>query len=94
MIRRLIETDMSQGLENADEQRISFWLRECRTPDLLAQLAQLYPDMCKEMTTARPLLKHATDLDHSEIESALLNEEMIEKKLDREYWLPLRIIVE
>ena len=90
MIRRLIETDISQGFEKTDKQRISFWFRECRTPSLLSQLAERYSDTWKEMTVIRPLLRHALDQNFSVLESHLLEEELKERRIDREYWQPLR----
>lgn len=90
MIRRLIETDINQGIEKADKQRISFWLQECRTPILIVQLAQRYPDICKEMTKIRPLLMRAVDKDLAALESNLMEEEINEKQIDSEYWQPLR----
>ncbi len=90
MIRRLIETDISQGYEEADKNRISFWFRECRTPVLIKELAQNYPDVLKEMIHVRPLLKHAVDKDINMLEIDLKEEENREKEADYEYWQPLR----
>lgn len=90
MIRRLIETDIVNHMERADRAQIQFWFRECRTPALLAQLADRFPQIWKQEKQNRPLLRHALDVDTSIIELALEREQSEEKRLDREYWQPLK----
>jgi hypothetical protein len=90
MIRRLIETDITQNYRKDREEKIDFWLMECRTPVLLVEIARKNTALCKSLTPARPLLKAVLNQDTEEIESLLTQEESAEKKKDREYWLPLR----
>ena len=90
MIRRLIETDVAQNGENAGPEKVVFWLRECRTPALLVQLARQYAGACRKAAEYRPLLIAALEQNMSELESLLLKEEMDEREKDREYWRPLR----
>lgn len=90
MIRRLIETDVAQNDKNAAPEKIVFWLRECRTPVLLVQLARQYAEACGKAAEYRPLLIAAREQNLSELESLLLKEEMDEREKDREYWRPLR----
>ena len=44
MIRRLIEANYVQNRENPTSAQILFWLAESRTPEILLELARLYPD--------------------------------------------------
>ena len=94
MIRRLIETDVSANLAQADESQIVFWLEECRTPILLSKLAQDHPTVCKGVMTRRPLLEAALTQDLSTLEDLLHSEEKTEKEIDRVYWQPLRMELE
>ncbi len=94
MIRRLVETDMAQNQGKASEQQIIFWLKECRTPALLAKLAQDHTDLCKQVMVHRPLLKAALAQDINGLEEYLHSEEEREKEKDRKYWQPLRMELE
>lgn len=94
MIRRLIETDISANLTEADETKILFWLEECRTPILLSKLAKDYPSSCRQVQTRRPLLEAAMMQDLTALEDFLHREEKAEKEKDRVYWQPLRLELE
>lgn len=63
MIRRLIEANYSAHCENPTSEQIIFWLRECRTPSLLIQIVNRYPDEASAIIKKRPLLKFATTGD-------------------------------
>jgi len=90
MISRLVETDIAQNIKKADEQKIIFWLKECRTPAMLIQLAEENGELCKKVMSSRPLLVAALDKNIKELESGLLEEEMKEREQDRQYWQPLK----
>ena len=90
MIRRLIETDVVNYDNKADEERVRFWLKECRTPYILTLLAQKHTKLCHHLIADRLLLRAALDQDHKQLELQLFEEERIEKETDREYWRPLR----
>jgi hypothetical protein len=68
---------------------IEFWLAEARTPELLAQLVQRFPNEARAQASRRPLL-HLAFLDESEaLRAALDAEARAEQAKDRAYWAPL-----
>ncbi len=90
MIRRLVEAHYAAHQSDASEDRVRFWLRESRTPDLLIQLAARHPDAAAEVAFSRPLLQFATIGERNRLELALTEEEIQERKADRDYWEPLK----
>ena len=90
MIRRLVEAHYVQNRESPGEEKLRFWLRECRTPALLINLAGEYPDLLKAMTEERGLLTYAAAQDHDNLQRALEEEEKREREADRKYWQPLK----
>lgn len=90
MIRRLIEADIHQHGNHPSARQVLFWLRECRTPDLLRSLVQSYPEEAASLTEQRPLLKTVHSDDITAIERHLRDEEEHERALDRAYWQPLK----
>jgi hypothetical protein len=90
MIRRLIEADIYNTPDKPSENKIQFWLSESRTPELLRHLSGKYPEIAKEMIPNRPLLKYALSGSQTDIERMLLEEETEERRLDKEYWAPLK----
>jgi hypothetical protein len=90
MIRRLIEADIFNASADPPEEQIRFWLSECRTPELLIDLVKKYPDTAKILSLQRPLLMQAISGRETEIEKLLHKEEEYERKLDKEYWAPLK----
>lgn len=90
MIRRLIEADVYNTPDEPPEDKIKFWLSECRTPELLIRLTEKFSEAAKKLIPYRPLLKYALSGNEMEIERSLQEEEAIERKLDKEYWVPLK----
>jgi hypothetical protein len=90
MIRRLVEAHYFQNREKPTAALIKFWLRELRTPALLAEIAQLHPAFCRRLEQDRPLLVKALSGPTRELERALRDEETAEREHDRLYWAPLR----
>jgi len=90
MIRRLIEADIFNAPVNPPEEQIRFWLSECRTPELLIALVEKYSEPVKRLSLQRPLLIQAVSSRETEIERLLHEEEEYERKLDKEYWAPLK----
>jgi len=90
MIRRLIEADIFQNVENARRDQIVFWLKECRTPELLVLLARKFPEECKEGLKQRPLIRCLIEGKPGDLEPRLKEEQTREIEADREYWRPLR----
>jgi hypothetical protein len=94
MIARLLETDYAAHSADPSPERLRFWLRELRTPELLTALAAQHPDLTKSLTAGRPLLAHALDGDLSAVRQALRDEEDAEREADRQYWAPLKAELE
>ncbi|MFL6198516.1 MAG: hypothetical protein ACJ76J_05045 [Thermoanaerobaculia bacterium] len=96
MIRRLVDVNYLGHRNDPTEERILFWLRELRTPELLVEVAQAHAALAKEVSGERPLLKLATaeNLESGQLGRALRDEEETERRLDAEYWRPLREQIE
>ncbi len=90
MIRRLIEADIISNGQTDDQDRIRFWLMECRTAELLIELASKHKHLCREMAASRSLLKNIENMTVDEVQLELQKEEDIEKDRDRKYWMPLK----
>ncbi len=89
MIRRLIEADHAACQTVPNHSQLQFWLAEARTPELLIELARLYPDEAKA-ASIRPAVAAAILGDESNVQSALDVEERAERLADKAYWEPLR----
>ena len=94
MIRRLIEADIYGASSNPSQDKVCFWLTECRTPELLISLAAEYPDIASRIAVSRPLLRSAIEGNQEEIQRLLRDEEDRERELDRQYWAPLKAELE
>ena len=90
MLERLIEAHWFQNRSEATPARIDFWLRECRTPEILRELVTLFPVEATALRSARPALAHAISNDANALEEALEQERRAEVVADRAYWAPLR----
>jgi hypothetical protein len=92
MIRRLVEVNYLSHRDNPTEERILFWLRELRTPEILVEVVQAHADLAEAASGERSLLKLATpeNLESGLLGRALRAEEEAERHLDAEYWKPLR----
>lgn len=90
MIRRLVEAHYFQHSARPASAQLKFWLRELRTPQLILDLAQSHPQLCRQLTPARRLLAHAAAGKPAQLERALLVEENAVRRADKQYWLPLR----
>lgn len=73
---------------------ISFWLREARTPELLAELCRRFPAEAGKLAGQRPLLRLAQADDFDALRTALDTEARAEQAKDRAYWEPLRKEIE
>lgn len=91
MVRRLIEADYAKR-RKPDHETIMFWLKECRTPEILHALAVRYPQEFAEAKHSRALLSLLNVKNEIEdtLEEALLEEEKIERRNDKAYWAPLK----
>jgi hypothetical protein len=89
MIRRLVEAHYFQNRSKPNAAQISFWLLELRTPQLLCNVAQAYPDTCKKLALKRPLLRRALARKLPRLDEDMLTEEREIRAADRAYWEPL-----
>jgi hypothetical protein len=71
-------------------ERVAFWLREARTPELLGDLAGRFPAEARAMLATRSLLSHAIAGDLDALRTAIDVETRAEQARDRAYWEPLR----
>jgi hypothetical protein len=94
MLRRLLEADYYAEHKTASVERVRFWLRELRTPELLIELAGQHPGLCVELARNRPTLAFATTGDATALQAGLDTEEKCERELDRQYWQPLKAELE
>jgi hypothetical protein len=91
MIRRLIEADRAACPGAPSQEQARLWLREGRTPELLIELAGLFPEEAGVLAARRrPLLDAALRGDETGVEAALAEEEREERAADRAYWSPLK----
>ena len=94
MVRLLVERDVSEAPRRVPAARAGFWLRECRTADLLIDLAVRFPRLAGREGVRRAATRLATAGDRDAVERALRAEEDRERDLDRAYWKPLRTELE
>ena len=90
MLERLIEAHWFQHRKQATPQRIDFWLRECRTPEILTELAERFPSETHAFIPYRPLLQKALEQHSQSLELELEKERLQEVAKDKAYWEPLR----
>jgi len=92
MIRRLVDVNYLTYRDEPTPERILFWLRELRSPELLVEAARAHADVLETVVGERPLLKLATSesLASGALERALRGEEDAERRRDAAYWKPLR----
>ena len=96
MIRRLVDVSYLGHRSEPTPEQVEFWLRELRTPELLAEAARAHPGAAADLARERPLLKLALsgDLESGALDRALRAEEEAERRLDAEYWKPRREQIE
>jgi len=96
MIRRLVDVNYLSHRNEPSPERIVFWLRELRTPELLVEAAQAHAEAVEELAGERQLLKLATPVNLASglLARALRDEEEAERQLDAAYWTPLKQKIE
>ena len=94
MIRRLIEADRAACRGQPGPEQLRLWMLECRTPMLLIELAGQHPAVARQLSEVRSLLAIAISGDEEALESALLEEELKERRSDKAYWQPLKAELE
>ena len=89
MIQRLVESNWFQNHREPNHARMNFWLKECRTPELLRKIAHEYPEQATLISESRPLLRIALEKESGDLEQALDEERKEEMAKDKAYWEPL-----
>ena len=90
VIELLITIHYREHAHAASDDRVDFWLREARTPELLVELCQRFPTQAAELTACRPLIRLAIESSLDDLRAALDAEVRAEQARDRDYWEPLR----
>lgn len=90
MIRRLVEANLADRSCRPFAARVAFWLRECRTPELLRALVCRYPVAAAKVARDRPAVRAALRADVVRVVRELDREQARERERDRRYWTPLR----
>jgi len=88
MIRRLVEQNYFTSTGHPTAASIEFWVRELRTPELLALLAHSYSEAAAR--SDRRAVAAALVGTLEDVAAALSAEEEEERRLDRVYWTPLK----
>lgn len=90
MIRRLVEANYESFYAEPTPERIEFWLRELRTPELLLEAAARFPAEAATVGEERPSVRIALGATPDRVQEFLDREMESERAADRAYWLPLR----
>jgi hypothetical protein len=90
MIRRLVESHYTGHKREANDDRLRFWLRESRTPEMLIELASGHKNLANELVSQRGLLSAAIAGNREDLQRALIAEQEAIKEADRRYWQPLK----
>ena len=69
---------------------VRFWLRELRTPELLAEVAERWPVAHAAQKRHRALLAAARPGNEERLARAIAREEWAERRADAIYWRPLK----
>jgi len=94
MIRRLVEVSYDRGFSDPSPERVDFWLRELRTPELLIDCTRWFPDDAHRVAGERQAIEAALSGNLDAIRENLAAEESRERALDRAYWEPLKAELE
>lgn len=89
MIRRLVDAHYDQNQDEPTDDRVRFWLRESRTPEMLIRVAAEHPNLLQESLKIRPLLAETLSASRSALQKELDIEQAVEREADQRYWHPL-----
>ncbi|SKB07229.1 hypothetical protein SAMN02745166_04657 [Prosthecobacter debontii] len=90
VIELLVAIHFRENRDFPTPQWIEFWLLESRTPELIIDLCDRFPNEARALATKRPLLAHAFVGEIDLMRAALDAEVRAEQARDRLYWEPLR----
>lgn len=88
MIRRLLEQSYLAPPNRLTPELVEFWLRELRSPELLIEASKAHPNLARR--SSRPAVQAALRGDAEAVAGSLEQEEREERRLDQEYWAPLK----
>ncbi len=94
MLQRLMEAHYLQHRVGSTQEQRCFWLYELRTPELLVEATQRWPELAEQIAQKRPLLLMAKSGQLDPLREALTAEEQTERQHDRTYWQPLKAELE
>lgn len=94
MLQRLLESHYLRHRVSSTPEQRRFWLLELRTPELLVEAAQRWPQLAEQIAQERPLLLLAKSGESESLRNALHEEEQTERQHDRAYWHPLKVELE
>jgi hypothetical protein len=94
MTSRLLERSYFEGKTSPSDDQVEFWLRELRSPQLLLEVAGAHAQTAQSLAPIRPAVAAALTGDPESVAIALAHEEREERRLDREYWQPLKLELE
>lgn len=89
MIRRLVDAHYDQNRDEPTDDRVRFWLRESRTPEVLIRVAAEHSELLKEVMKSRPLLAESLGASRTALQKELDKEQAAEREADQNYWRPL-----
>lgn len=85
MIRRMIDAEVLSTRKPRAAQ-VRFWLRECRTPEVLIDLVRDYPAAARKESRGRRAVRIAMTGSVAQVGKELRAEEDRERRKDRIYW--------
>jgi hypothetical protein len=94
IIELLVAIHYRENGQNPRSDWIEFWLKEARSPELLNELLQRFPDEARNVANRRPLLNLASANNTERLREALDAEVRAEQAKDRAYWAPLKAELE
>ena len=89
IIELLVAIHYRENGANPCPEWVEFWLAQARTPELLAELVQRFPNEARAQTSHRPLLRLAFSGEIEALRTALDAQVRAEQAKDRAYWAPL-----
>jgi len=89
MIRRLVDAHYDEFRSDPTDDRIRFWLRDSRTPEVLISVAEANPKLLQQVLPERPLLAETMSASHTALQQELDKEKLSVMETDAQYWRPL-----
>lgn len=89
MLSRLVNNDILLHGSRPRKGDVSWWLRECRSPEILIRLVEEHPKHAEHSARTRSLIRLAIIGNETALTAALAEEEALERQKDRNYWSPL-----